>query len=150
MANPMVGGWDDGEEPWNNPRGTNRYDPYWKLPEEERRAIYVAAYQTGCLEGEGRDSRLPRLLPEKVQLLEECFVATAVYGDAHAPQVEALRRFRDDVLMRSPAGEAFVDFYYSGAGKAVAYAVGRHLPSTISVIRKGLDFVVARISLEKK
>lgn len=41
-----------------------------------------------------------------------CFVATAAYGSYHHPDVVALRRFKDEVLDRSRAGRAFVDFYW--------------------------------------
>ena len=41
-----------------------------------------------------------------------CFVATACFGDPDHPTVTALRRFRDDVLMRLAPGRAFIDWYY--------------------------------------
>jgi hypothetical protein len=41
-----------------------------------------------------------------------CFVATAAHGDATAPEVRVLRRYRDEVLRRSLAGRLFVRAYY--------------------------------------
>ncbi len=41
-----------------------------------------------------------------------CFIATATYGSAFAPQVIALRRFRDEVLLPSDIGSLFVTAYY--------------------------------------
>lgn len=41
-----------------------------------------------------------------------CFVATATFGSFEASEVIFLRRFRDDVLLRSVAGRIFVDAYY--------------------------------------
>lgn len=41
-----------------------------------------------------------------------CFIATATYGSASAPEVIALRRFRDDVLLSSDTGAVFVRMYY--------------------------------------
>jgi hypothetical protein len=41
-----------------------------------------------------------------------CFIATAAYGYYDAPQVQALRDFRDRFLMTNRAGRAFVEWYY--------------------------------------
>ena len=41
-----------------------------------------------------------------------CFIATAVYGDRYAPEVIALRRFRDESLQPTIAGRVFVKIYY--------------------------------------
>ena len=42
-----------------------------------------------------------------------CFIATAACGDPLAPEVIALSAFRDDVLVRSRIGRAFVRLYYT-------------------------------------
>ena len=41
-----------------------------------------------------------------------CFIATAAYGSYLDPQVVVLRHFRDNVLLKSGPGTAFVAFYY--------------------------------------
>ncbi len=41
-----------------------------------------------------------------------CFIATAAYGYYSAPQVQALREFRDRYLMTNEPGRAFVRWYY--------------------------------------
>ena len=41
-----------------------------------------------------------------------CFIATAAYGSYLAPEVQTLRRFRDDYLLTNQIGQAFVRFYY--------------------------------------
>ncbi len=41
-----------------------------------------------------------------------CFIATAVYGDPHAPEVERFRIIRDRYLMPSFFGRAFIRCYY--------------------------------------
>ena len=41
-----------------------------------------------------------------------CYVATAVYGGADAPQVLRLRRFRDETLHKTAWGRRFSAFYY--------------------------------------
>lgn len=53
-----------------------------------------------------------------------CFIATAAYGSPMASQVQALRRFRDEVLMPTEAGRRFVDWYY------------RHSPGVADFIRE--------------
>ena len=81
---------------------------------------------------------------------DPCFVATAVYGDNNAPQVQILREFRDKVLMESNIGRSFVNFYYSGAGRKTANFIKNQLPSTIPAIRRGLDLLVERYSAQRK
>ncbi len=41
-----------------------------------------------------------------------CFIATAVYGVPGAPEIEILREFRDQVLLHTRVGHAFVAAYY--------------------------------------
>jgi hypothetical protein len=41
-----------------------------------------------------------------------CFIATAAYGSYLDPHVMVLRNFRDNVLLQSTAGTAFVKYYY--------------------------------------
>lgn len=52
-----------------------------------------------------------------------CFVATAVYGDYHHPEVVRLRGFRDDVLSRSAPGRRFIQWYYAN-GRSLAALQG--------------------------
>jgi len=41
-----------------------------------------------------------------------CFIATAAYGTSTAKQLDVLREFRDDVLLKSTVGSRLVDLYY--------------------------------------
>jgi hypothetical protein len=72
----------------------------------------------------------------------KCFVATAVYDDENAPEVETLREVRDNVLKKSDLGNAFVEFYYSGAGRETADFVKTEYPILIPFIKEKLDKVV--------
>ncbi len=70
-----------------------------------------------------------------------CFIATAAYGSALAPELRVFRRFRDEVLLALPAGRAAVSFYY------------RHSPPVASlvarspVLRSAARFVLAPAAL---
>lgn len=57
-------------------------------------------------------------LPNKGQ---GCFIATAAYGYYGAPQVQALRDFRDRYLLTNRAGSAFVSWYYEHGPAGAAY-----------------------------
>jgi hypothetical protein len=41
-----------------------------------------------------------------------CFIATAAFGSGYHPSVSLFRKFRDDVLAKTPWGNAFVQMYY--------------------------------------
>lgn len=43
---------------------------------------------------------------------QECFIATAAFGSKQAWQVQLLRNFRDQILLKSELGKSFVKFYY--------------------------------------
>jgi hypothetical protein len=66
----------------------------------------------GYMEGGVLNAR--KITDENGALLAKsrCFVATAVYGDVMAPEVEVFRRFREQVLNRSALGRLFVRVYW--------------------------------------
>ena len=75
-----------------------------------------------------------------------CFIATAAYGTSSAPEIDVLRDFRDDVLLRSPAGRDYVAFYYA-ASPPLADFIARH-EILRTVVREGLiDPIVAVVRL---
>ncbi len=80
---------------------------------------------------------------------EDCFIATAVYGDPNALEVRVLRGFRDNNLNRNPLGRAVTRLYYSGIGKRAANIIG-HIPGAVPVIKQGLDALVQRYSPQTK
>lgn len=54
-----------------------------------------------------------------------CFIATAAFGSYLDPHVMVLRHFRDDVLLQSEFGTAFVKFYYKHS-PPIADFIARH------------------------
>jgi len=73
-----------------------------------------------------------------------CFVASVVYGDENAPEVETLRQIRDNSLAENYLGKRFINFYYSGAGEKAAQIIKDNIPFTIPLIRKSLDLIVQK------
>jgi len=65
-----------------------------------------------------------------------CFIATAAYGYYDAPQVQALRDFRDRYLETNSVGRAFVGWYYE-YGPIGAAALNAH-PWLKPVVRAAL------------
>ena len=51
--------------------------------------------------------------PGETKKAGNCFIATAACGNPFAPEVRILSAFRDDVLVRSRIGAAFVRLYYT-------------------------------------
>lgn len=73
-------------------------------------------------------------------LFSNCFIATAAYGSPMAPQVQALREFRDRKLMTNRIGRAFVTVYYA-VSPPIAEAIRNH--STVrSAVRVALTPVL--------
>ena len=54
-----------------------------------------------------------------------CFIATAAYGSYLDPNVQVLRDFRDDVLLKTWAGRKFVRLYYANSPLLADY-IARH------------------------
>jgi len=71
-----------------------------------------------------------------------CFIATAVYGDYYAPEVIALRRFRDEELESTFAGRAFVKLYYRYSPYVASYLAKR--PFLCALVRIPLGFLARR------
>jgi hypothetical protein len=72
----------------------------------------------------------------------DCHVATDIYGNPNAWQLDVLRNFRDTALLNDRVGRAFVDFYYGPHGRRVAQFLREELPGGRPLVRAGLDVLV--------
>jgi cold shock CspA family protein len=71
-----------------------------------------------------------------------CFIASAVYGDYYAPEVIALRRFRDETLEPSVFGRAFIALYYRVSPPIAAILTRR--PMLSALVRLFLNVLARR------
>lgn len=70
-----------------------------------------------------------------------CFIATAAYGSALAPEVRVFRHFRDEYLLASRGGRVLVELYYRYS-PPLASAVARS-----RVLRSAARFILAPAAL---
>ena len=85
---------------WCKPKGGNVYEPGWSESEcKDAGGSYRDTDPKGDAGTNGNGST-------------SCFVATAAYGSPLAPEVEFLRSFKNDVLMKTRAGTRFFDDFY--------------------------------------
>jgi predicted amino acid dehydrogenase len=66
-----------------------------------------------------------------------CYIATMAYGDYDHPQVMILRRFRDEVLVKTTFGQWFIKTYYYYSPKLVERLKKQRTVNII--IRKALN-----------
>ena len=72
-----------------------------------------------------------------------CFVATAAYGDYSAREVVALRRFRDQYLQASAAGREVIDWYYTHGPSGAAFLLQHESLRKATRVALALPVVVA-------
>jgi hypothetical protein len=72
-----------------------------------------------------------------------CFIATACYGTSRAPEIDVLRRFRDQALAKSRAGRWLIENYYR-LSPPVASWLWRHKRAR-SLVREGLIAPLIRV-----
>jgi hypothetical protein len=112
-----------------------------KAFQEVRPAPVTAAEAVTSIDGEDEEKSKSGALPQS----RACFIATAAYGSPDAPEVEALRRFRDRRLLTNPVGAAFVRMYYR-VSPPVARLIARK-PRLRAAVRRVLDRITGRAAL---
>lgn len=97
----------------------------WGPPSEKRGDIFVYNTKLGTTtrgvnyqvelaieNGRLREFNCMLVSSEKPKPKSGCFIATACYGDYDAAEVLILRRYRDNVLLKSKLGKIVVSIYY--------------------------------------
>lgn len=70
----------------------------------------------------GVQKSIQRSIEKELKEIEEgCFIATAVYGTPLAPEIDILRDFRDEVLLKNALGKDFVKWYYKNSPPAADF-----------------------------
>lgn len=72
-----------------------------------------------------------------------CFIATAAYGTEMAPEVQTLRKFRDEDMLTNPIGTALVHGYYFVSPPIADYIRNKeNLKSAVRTALKPIIFTV--------
>jgi len=78
----------------------------------------------------------------------DCFIATAAYGTGEAEEIQTLREFRDEFLLKNPGGELLVLVYYR-VSPPIAQVIAYNMRLK-SVVRRGfIDPVVGLLELSR-
>lgn len=83
----------------------------------------------------GSSGSLTHAVNVGVAIGAKCLIATATYGSEVAPEVQLLRNFRDNSLMRTQAGSSFMiafnTWYYSFSPSVATYVSGHSAERTV-------------------
>lgn len=90
--------------------------------------------------GETATARKKRIARERKRYGTPCFIATAVYGSSNAPEINALREFRDSHLRPYKMGRVLIGYYYR-LSPPIAYWL-RSRPVLSRMIRAVLNLIV--------
>lgn len=93
-------------------------------------------------------TELEKLFNEKIKLTQQnnennskyCYIATLAYQNIDHPQVEYLRKFRDDKLNDIYIGRAFIKFYYKYSPQLVKLLGNKTF--TNYILRKLIDLLI--------
>ena len=79
-------------------------------------------------------------MSQKIFKAYGCFIATAIYGNLQAREVQVFRKYRDEVLMNSRLGMAFIEVYYRYSPQIAAKI--EENPKLKKLIKPFLDYLV--------
>lgn len=85
-------------------------------------------------------SSQPGVAPEEKKSDSSCFIATAVYGTPYCFELDVLRDFRDNILLKNRVGIVFVSIYYR-IGPFLAEKVAA-VPAVKSICRTVFDRII--------
>jgi hypothetical protein len=91
----------------------------------------ISLVETGNWGGGLEDVRF-----DEIGLTSGCFIATAAYGTGTAKQLDVLRTYRDQVLLKDPLGARLVSLYYRFSPPAANY-ISQH-NALRTVVREAL------------
>jgi len=113
--------------------------------ESRRGEVEVSVQRASPVTGPSlRESLAPsEQTPQPATKSGGCYVATAVYGSYNSPEVWVLRRWRDNTLLQSAGGRAFVHCYYAISPTLVARF--GHQTWFARMARPIIDAMVARL-----
>ena len=100
------------ESPITDPGETSSAKPYG-IGVEKRGEIRLMSIQVLAQENRNWNVIESANYDDQVIMKRACYVATYAFDDENHEEVEALRSFRDQVLMRYNAGRHFVNAYYN-------------------------------------
>jgi hypothetical protein len=103
---------------------------------------------TYTVEKAERDQKAWRLRAEGKDPERDCFIATVCYRDTDAPELIALRKWRDCVLSKRISGRAFIRIYYR-FGPSLANQLEKH-PSLQPFVRGVIDRHVHKVQSQYK
>jgi hypothetical protein len=94
-----------------------------------------------------RSARNPAVIKQFIKASHSsrprCFIATAAFNGAEAPEVQYLSSYRDDILLDSHCGRAFVAVYYQ-LSPPIAKMLDRH-PELKPPVQKVLRHIIDRL-----